>query len=174
MESAWNEAIVTALTTMGAWAVPVAGAAFGLWRVLKAQGESLGREIKTQGDSFARELKAQGDHFARELKAQGDSFARELKAQGDSFARELKAHSDSFARELKAQGEGLNKRLDVLCEDVREIRSELHVLGERVARIEGAVGVQPAVALTREDPSPAPVSTGPSGAQAEPLAAAGA
>ena len=159
MESAWNEAIVTALTTMGAWAVPVAGAAFGLWRVLKAQGESLGREIKTQGDSFARELKAQGE-----------SFARELKAQGDSFARELKAHS-----------EGLNKRLDVLCEDVREIRSdlhevrsELHVLGERVARIEGALGVQPAVALTREDPSPAPVSTGPGGAPAEPLAAAGA
>ena len=148
MESAWNEAIVTALTTMGAWAVPVAGAAFGLWRVLKAQGESLGREIKTQGDSFARELKA----------------------QGDSFAREIKAHS-----------EGLNKRLDVLCEDVREIRgelhevrSELHVLGERVARIEGALGVQPAVALTREDPSPAPVSTAPGGAQAEPLAAAGA
>ena len=170
MESAWNEAIVTALTTMGAWAVPVAGAAFGLWRVLKAQGESLGREIKTQGDSFARELKAQSDHFARELKAQGDSFARELKAQ-----------SDSFARELKAQSEGLNKRLDALCEDVREIRgelhevrSELHVLGERVARIEGALGVQPAVALTREDPSPAPVSTGPGGAQAEPLAAAGA
>lgn len=148
MESAWNEAIVTALTTMGAWAVPVAGAAFGLWRVLKAQGESLGREIKTQGDSFARELKA----------------------QGDSFARELKAHS-----------EGLNKRLDVLCEDMREIRgdlhevrSELHVLGERVARIEGALGVQPAVALTREDPSPAPVSTGPGDARTEPLAAAGA
>ncbi len=152
MESAWNEAIVTALTTMGAWAVPVAGAAFGLWRVLKAQGES----------------------FARELKAQGESFARELKAQGDSFARELKAQGDHFARELKAQGEGLNKRLDVLCEDVREIRSELHVLGERVARIEGALGVQPAVALTREDSSPAPVSTGPGGAPSEPLAAAGA
>lgn len=126
---------------MGAWAVPVAGAAFGLWRVLKAQGDSLGREIKTQGESSARELKAQGN-----------SFARELQAQGESFARELQAHS-----------ENLNKRLDVICEDVREIRSELHVLGERVARIEGALGMPPAV----------PGATGSGDARTEPLAAAG-
>lgn len=163
MESAWNEAIVTALTTMGAWAVPVAGAAFGLWRVLKAQGDSLGREIKTQGESSARELKAQGDSFARELQAQGDNFTRALQAQGESFARELKAQGDSFALALQAHSENLNKRLDVICEDMREIRSELHVLGERVARIEGAIGVRPAV----------PGATGSGDARTEPLAAAG-
>ena len=148
---------------MGAWAVPVAGAAFGLWRVLKAQGDNFTRALQAQSEGFTREIKAQGDNFTRALQVQSEGFTREIKAQSDNFTRALQAQGEGFARELQAHSENLNKRLDVICEDMREIRSELHVLGERVARIEGAIGVRPAV----------PGATGSGDARTEPLAAAG-
>ena len=40
---------------------------------------------------------------------------------------------------LRAQGAGLRREIDTLRTDVGEVRRHLHVLSDRVARIEGAL-----------------------------------
>ena len=50
----------------------------------------------------------------------------------------IRAQGATLRREIEGQGESLRREMDTLRVDVGEVRRDLHVLSDRVARIEGA------------------------------------
>ena len=51
----------------------------------------------------------------------------------------IEGQGASLRRAIKGQGKSLNCEIDTLRADVPEVRRDLHVLSDRVARIEGAL-----------------------------------
>ena len=51
----------------------------------------------------------------------------------------IRAQGAALRREIEGQGESLRREMDTLRVDVGEVRRDLHVLSDRVARIEGAL-----------------------------------
>ena len=51
----------------------------------------------------------------------------------------IRAQGAALRREIEGQGESLRREIDTLRSDVGEVRRDLHVLSDRVARIEGAL-----------------------------------
>ena len=60
-----------------------------------------------------------------------------IRAQGAALRREIEGQGTSLRREIEGQGESLRREIDTLRVDVGEVRRDLHVLSDRVARIEG-------------------------------------
>ena len=51
----------------------------------------------------------------------------------------IRAQGATLRREIEGQGESLRREVDTLRSDVGEVRRDLHVLSDRVARIEGTL-----------------------------------
>ena len=51
----------------------------------------------------------------------------------------IRAQGAGLRREIEGQGASLRREIDTLRVDVGEVRRDLHVLSDRVARIEGAL-----------------------------------
>ena len=62
-----------------------------------------------------------------------------IRAQGAALRREIEGQGTSLRCEIEGQGESLRREIDTLRVDVGEVRRDLHVLSDRVARIEGAL-----------------------------------
>ena len=73
------------------------------------------------------------------IRGQGAALRREIEGQGTSLRREIEEHGTSLRREIEGQGTSLRREIDTLRADVAEVRRDLHVLSDRVARIEGAL-----------------------------------
>ena len=59
--------------------------------------------------------------------------------QGAALRRAIKGQGKSMHRPIEGRGESLSRGIDSLRADVAEVRRDLHVLSDRVARIEGAL-----------------------------------
>jgi len=62
-----------------------------------------------------------------------------IRGQGAALRREIEGQGTSLRREIEGQGTSLRREIDTLRGDVAEVRRDLHVLSDRVARIEGAL-----------------------------------
>ncbi len=62
-----------------------------------------------------------------------------IRGQGAALRREIEGQGTSLRREIEGQGTSLSREIDTLRADVAEVRRDLHVLSDRVARIEGAL-----------------------------------
>lgn len=51
----------------------------------------------------------------------------------------IRVQGAGLRREIEGQGAGLRREMDTLRADVGEVRRDLHILSDRVARIEGAL-----------------------------------
>ena len=51
----------------------------------------------------------------------------------------IRGQGAALRREIEGQGTSLRREIDTLRADVAEVRRDLHVLSDRVARIEGAL-----------------------------------
>jgi hypothetical protein len=51
----------------------------------------------------------------------------------------IRAQGTGLRREIEGQGASLRREIDTLRADVGEVRRDLHVLSDRVARIEGTL-----------------------------------
>ena len=51
----------------------------------------------------------------------------------------IRAQGAALRREIEGQGASFRREVDTLRADVGEVRRDLHVLSDRVARIEGAL-----------------------------------
>ncbi|MDE0055951.1 MAG: hypothetical protein OXT64_17085 [Gammaproteobacteria bacterium] len=51
----------------------------------------------------------------------------------------IRGQGAALRREIEGQGTSLRREIDTLRGDVAEVRRDLHVLSDRVARIEGAL-----------------------------------
>ena len=84
------------------------------------------------GDKFTGHLKAMDGKFTGQLKAMDGKFTGQLKAMDDKFTGEFKVLDSKFTGELKAHGERIDRVFDVLRDH-----------GERLARIEAKLDIDP-------------------------------
>lgn len=62
-----------------------------------------------------------------------------IRVQGAGLRHEIEGQGAGLRREIESQGAGLRREMDTLRADVGEVRRDLHILSDRVARIEGAL-----------------------------------
>jgi len=84
-------------------------------------------------------IRGQAVALRREIEGQGTSLRRAIQEQGTSLRRAIKGQGNSLHRAIEGRGESLSREIDTLRGDVAEVRRDLHVLSDRVARIEGAL-----------------------------------
>ncbi len=117
------------LTMMSSMFVAILG---NSWYQFRENTRAREENVKT------RELMVRLNHDTREeLRAENKSFADELRAENKSFADELRAEHKSLGDELRAEHKSLGD----------ELRGGLAAVLERLARIEGHLGI--GVALPR-------------------------
>ena len=87
-------------------------------RLAKDFKESLGN----QAQIFKDEMQEQRSCFQSELGAQREEFKTELRCQRDDFKTELRFQREEFKVELGKLGD----RVDVLAEDVRELKTTVY------------------------------------------------
>ena len=72
-------------------------------------------------------------------RGQGAALRRAIEEQGTRLRRAIEGQGKSLHRAIDGRGETLSRETDTLRADVAEVRRDLHVLNDRVARIDGAL-----------------------------------